>query len=230
MSRHPDRMIRSDIALNVSFNRGDASDRSMFSRTPTLANGATVSGRALVLDGTNDMLTFPDSASLDMPSAFTISAWVEPSSPGSAPRAIAGRYFPSGSNRSWYFGWRYDLAGTPLQFVVHPSGTFLPYAEYLANTTLPTSGWHHTVAVWNSANAAGSRAALYLDGSVVAISSVGSDGAYTPYDTGLITTIGAWGTAASALSPWKGNMDDFRIYRRALSAAEVGAIYASGRD
>lgn len=230
MSRNLDRNPTYDLALNLSFARGDASDRSPIPNTGTLNGGATVSGGVLVLDGTNDNLSFPDAAALDLPSAFTVSTWCEPSTPGSAARYVAGKYIASGSNRSWLLAWRHDLGGTPFQLVVYSTGGASPAANYLANATLPTSGWHHFAAVWDASASAGTRARFYLDGASVAVSSVASDGAYTPFDTGGVTTVGSGGTGASPVSPWKGNLDDFRLYRRALSAAEIGAIYSGGRQ
>ena len=40
---------------------------------------------------------------------------------------------------------------------------------------------------------------------------------------------GAWGGAYGSIShPWKGGLDDIRIYNRALSSAEVGQLYQQG--
>lgn len=218
-----------DLALGCDFSTGAARDRSQYANTLTLANGATVTD-VLVLDGTNDMLTAPDGLGLDLPGAFTVSAWVEPSSPGSSVRGIAGRYLASGTSRSWYFAWRYDLAGTPVQGTVYLDGGSTNVADYQFATTLPTSGWHHAAMVFDSSASAGSRIRAFIDGVEITVSTIGREAAYTPFDTGLITTIGAIGSVASPVGQWKGNMGPVAIFRRALSAQEIHGIYVEGRS
>ena len=59
-------------------------DSSGNGNTGTLINGpqwtAGRLGNALFFDGIDDNVTVPDSASLDLSSAFTLSAWVNPAS------------------------------------------------------------------------------------------------------------------------------------------------------
>lgn len=232
-SRHPDRMIRSDLALNVSFNRGDASDRSMHNHTPTLSNGAviTAGNRYVTLDGTNDLVSFPDAAADLIGTAFTISAWINPSSPGSAGRSICGRYDTTTNKRSFFAVLRYDAGGTPYQLAMYDAeGDAI---SFLWNATLPTSGWTHVVYTYSGA-ANPNEAVCYVNGAVITLTSRTKDAGFVAgsgfRDTGEPLFVGSNNNVTTAQFPFKGNLDDVRIYTRALTAAEVAAIYSSGRE
>jgi len=228
-SRHPDRMPQWDIALNLSFNRGDASDRSIYNHAPSLVGNATATGRVLTLDGTGDYVTVADAASLDMPSAFSVSCWFEPSTPGAVTRSIAGKYNSTGNNRSWYMVAAYGSGYW--QAIVSSTGGTLSGAnavQYHFSASLPTSAWNHIGFVYDGSAGSGQRMKLWINGVQDTSPTVVYDGSgLTPYNNTNALEIGS---IAGGSFGWKGKLDDFRLYRRALSAAEVGQIYASGRD
>ncbi|TXI33543.1 MAG: hypothetical protein E6Q53_02830 [Candidatus Moraniibacteriota bacterium] len=78
--------------------------------------------------------------------------------------------------------------------------------------------------VWDQASAANSE--IYINGVV--------DNAT---DTGTIGNIGdlsnsqifSMGTQSDVSSPFNGKLDEMRMYKRALSAAEIAALYNQGR-
>ena len=83
-----------------------------------------------------------------------------------------------------------------------------------APRALPT-GWHHTAVVIDGTTM---TATLYLDGGAVAgTSSV----AVLPKDLGVTTQNWIGRSQFTADAFFNGTVDDFRIYNRALSAAEV---------
>ncbi len=92
------------------------------------------------------------------------------------------------------------------------------------NSPLVTDGaWHNLVGVWS-----GPGLYIYLDG-ILAVSSTGSG---TLSATGKDSQIGTQcsGLNSTACSAFlSGRIDDVRIYNRALSAAEVAAIYNATR-
>lgn len=227
-SRHPDRMPTWDLLLNVSFDRGDASDVSPLATTAGTLNGnAAVSGRVVVLDGTGDYVSYADTAKLDLPSAFTVSCWFEPSTPGSVSRSICGKYNSTGNQRSYYIVAGYGVGYWDV--VISATGGTLSGTtalNYRFSHTIPSSGWHHLACTVDTNAASGDRIRLWVDGAEVAETIVQNHSAFTPYNNSLALEVG---TIAGGTNGWKGNLDDFRIYRRALSAAEVGSIYASGR-
>jgi len=228
--RHLDRMPTYDLAKLVSFARGDVSDRApgSWAQTGTLVGGASVSSGSLLLSGSAQYLSFPDAAHLDMPSAFSMTCWFEPSTPGSASRTICGKYNSTGNNRSYYI-----VAGYAVSYwdiVISATGGALSGStalNYRFTQTIPTSGWHHVGCVVDTNAASGSRVRLWIDGAELAETIVQDHSGFTPFNNANALEIGSLGGGASA---WKGNLDDFRLYRRALSSAEVGAIYSSGRQ
>lgn len=228
-SRHPDRMIRSDLALNASFNRGDATARDINGVNGTLSNGAAVTAgnRYVTLDGTNDVVAWPDSAALTMSGTMSVSLWFQPSTPGSVIRELFGKYNGTGNQRS-YTGY-IDYSTTPNAYVFAWSSNGANACVYRFNTSAP-AGWNHVVFVLNVTASAGARVACYINGTALSVSSVVADSTAAPYDSTAELLIGAQGTSAAPVLPWKGDIDDFRLYTRALSAAEVAAIYSSGRE
>lgn len=213
-SRHPDRMIRADLALNASFNRGDASDRSMYAATPTLAGNATAASRALVLDGSGDWLSYPDAASLDMTGDMSLSIWVKRNGSPSANEAVAGKYAAAA-------GWLLIITTDgKIHFDGRTSGgSFV--AGPVSSASICNNAWRHVCAVRS-----GTSWILYIDGTAVTPVANGSHS----FANSQPLSFGAYDAGAGFVSPLTGSLDDCRLYNRALTANEVGAVTSSGRD
>jgi hypothetical protein len=229
-SRDLDRMPPWNVAKLLSFNRGDASDGATGSnrQTPTLVGNAAVASRVLTLDGTGDYVTYPDATNLDMPSSFSVSVWFEPSTPGSSFRTVCAKERTSGNQRSYYFALdysanRYEAAIVSDGAIRGPSNA----VQYYFSATLPTADWQHFACVYDGSLSSGNRFKLWINGASVAVSTAVRDAAgLTPHNCNQPLNLGSYdGTLG-----WKGNLDDFRLYRTPLTAAEVGAIYSSGRN
>lgn len=229
-SRHPDRMIRSDIEVNYSFNRGGLDSRDLTGTSGTAAGNAVVTAgnRYLTLDGTGDWVTTTDAAGLDVGDDFSVSVWVRPNAPGAgATRVPVGRYDAANNKRSWVISLRY--ADSPQRvYGVIGNGTGAPVI-YAFNQTLPTSGWHHYCMVYSNSAGTGQRVKMYYDGSAIPVSTILIESATSPFATDIGVRIGNDndGTAATA---WKGDVDEVRIYNQSLTSAEIAAIYSSGRE
>lgn len=213
--------------LVLSFNTGGVGDRGWGANSGTLQNGATVS-TVLALDGTNDYLSFPDADQLDMPSAFSVSMWVEPSTPGVVDRHLAGKYATgAGSHRSYQLWASYG--GGYWQAIVTRDGTLTaPYLNYRWAASMPASGWNHVAWVVDTdAAGTGTRMKLYVNGTALTASLIFSDSSgFTPQNNTIALIFGAFEGATGA---WKGNMDSIVVFRSAITADQVGAIYSSGR-
>ncbi|HMJ91698.1 MAG TPA: LamG domain-containing protein, partial [Candidatus Acidoferrum sp.] len=79
--------------------------------------------------------------------------------------------------------------------------------------------WQHVVVTREP----GYTLSVYVDGQL--IQSV-TNSADIPYDGSEFLRLSAWGGGGRQ---WNGQLDEFQIYDRGLSAAEVTALYASGR-
>jgi len=89
--------------------------------------------------------------------------------------------------------------------------------RWIPTTTTVSTGWHHVVMRIDSYG----TPTAYLDGSIAPGDYSGTD-AITP-DTQV--SIGGYSGTTRLFS---GNIDDTRIYNRALSSAEISALYSAG--
>jgi hypothetical protein len=107
----------------------------------------------------------------------------------------------------------------PMRFGISIGGNTDPNEQRVtAPNTLP-SGWHHVVVTISDPNTAGNRTIrLYLDGTQVGVN---TQATLSPKDLGV--TINNWigRSQFAADAYYTGLIDDFRIYSRTLSVAEV---------
>jgi len=193
---------------------------SMGYRNATLTSGPTWvtghDGNAVNLDGTNDYVNIPNptggSGLFRWLSEFTVAGWVQ---------------LDAAKTRAslWNFG-----TGTWIYMYLEPNSSTNTvrfgmtlwrdtyYTQHVDSASaLPAGGWHH-VAVTK----AGKTAILYVDGDEVGRN---SNMWLTPYNLGN-TSQNYIGRAAlyatSPIAPYlDGQVDDFRVYNRALSKSEI---------
>jgi concanavalin A-like lectin/glucanase superfamily protein/galactose oxidase-like protein/Kelch motif protein len=191
------------------FNEGTgatAADLSGFANNGTLAaTGWTAGGKfggALSFDGGNSMVTVADAASLDLTSAMTVEAWVDPSAASTAWKAIVdkntdGYYLMSSSN---------SPGGVPVV-----GGTFVSgNVNVFAPQALPPGVWSHVAGTFD-----GARLRLYINGAEVANVS---------HADPLVATAANLQVGTDSYGEtFQGTLDEIRIYNRALSAGEIQA-------
>jgi len=90
-------------------------------------------------------------------------------------------------------------------------------ADVTSAVTLATGAWQHAVITWD---ATAGEVKFYLNG-VLAQTVLDAAALVAPADADNLS-IGSWLTGGSF---FKGSIDDLRIYNRALSAADVSALY-----
>jgi fibronectin type 3 domain-containing protein len=166
---------------------------------------------AVRLDGTYAYLWLPNGLVRTL-NDFSIATWVKVDTNRSGSRIFD---FGSGSNVDMFL--TPAIAGKALQFAITTNGST---GEQQINTrsVLSTGIWHH-VAVTLS----GTTGLLYLDGVAVGTNTSLS---LKPSNLG-ITTKNYFGWSQSPTGPsLQGALDDFRLYNRALSAAEVSSFAA----
>jgi hypothetical protein len=185
---------------------------STFSDASGNGNGGTISGaswsaqgrfgNALSFDGSDDMATVADSASLDLTTGMTLQAWVNPVTLSSW-RTIVVKEMP----------------GNLVYGLYANSSTSRPVGEVRTSTLraaygtaqLPLNSWSHLATTYDGANLR-----FYLNGALVRTTSA----------TGNITVSGS-PLRIGATTVWgehfRGLIDEVRIYNRALSLAEIQA-------
>ena len=197
------------LVAAFGFNEGvgfSAADASPEGNTGTVSGAAWAPagrfGGALSFDGVNDWVTVADDASLDLSGALTMEAWVRPSSPPSGWRTVLLKERSFGHAYALYSGGQGPLVE------VASNG----YQNAGRTGQLPAATWTHLAATLS-----GGSLRLYVDGNLVdSITGVGS----LPNGDGPLRIGGnsIWGNEFFA-----GQIDEVRIYNRALSATEIQA-------
>jgi len=158
-------------------------------------------GGALSFNGSSSLVRVADSASLDLTTGMTLSAWINPSANQSGWRTILQKqtdaYFLNASNSTG-----------PLR----PSGggTFGTGDSYVSGPTAsPVGSWTHVTYTYD-----GTTQRVYVNGTQVA----------TKATTGLIQTTASplWiGGNQPYGEFFQGLIDEVRVYNRALTPSEV---------
>ena len=175
--------------------------------SPTTSGGLV--GSALSFDG-NVYTRVPAAPELT-PGALTLEAWVYPLALGTRNEIITR---PSSSSA-------YALSvsnGVPRFWTSHVSAA---NQSLSASSTLPIGAWSHVAATFEDG-----VKRLYVNGTLAASESGRTALAYD--SPGAPITVGGSLVSGSANYRWNGKIDEASIYRRALSAGEVNAIYVAG--
>lgn len=180
--------------------------------TPTWTAGPYGLGSALAFTGLSGAATTASGTPYNFTDSLTVEAWVDPVTAAQQNNAgIVGR----GNLGAEDFA--LDVNGGKFRFLASPSKVAT------APSVLSPGVWTHVVGVYDSV---AQTATLYLNGSSVA--AVGS-AAPPRNNSGQPLSIGnrpnALGVEALAFA---GSIDAVRVYRRALSAAEVLSDYQGG--
>ncbi len=208
---------------NVNWATGAVTDSSGKGNTGTIVNMATSTavaagkiGQALNFDGVDDMVQITDAASLRPTGDMTVATWVKldvlPVTRGEQAtlisKAASGvtsyQLFVSGSSNKPIFQWDNT---TPTDY----------FASY--DTALTTGIWYHLVGV--------------KDGAVLRFYFNGSDAGTIPGSpTGTMYVTGPGPLrfgSPNASGRLDGQMDEVRVYNRALGAYEINLLYQIGR-
>jgi hypothetical protein len=184
-----------------------------------LEGGATFAtgrvGKAFSLDGVSAYVQVEHDPSLMLTNSITIEAWFRTASPG---QAILYKHGASG-DRSYGL----QLFGTKADFFVVSGGTT---QNHLGTSDVNDDVWHHIAGVFDGS---GSRHELYVDG-------VLENAAAPSYSSIDSSTVPVWigaGAGTTSTAPdvafFSGAIDEVSIYSRALSAAEIEALFDAGR-
>ena len=204
----------SDLVAAYAFNEGSGStvaDLSGNGNVGTLSGASWTTagkfGSALAFNGSNARVRVEDSASLDLTSAVTLEAWVYPAASQSGWRAVvqkeADSYLLSASS---HVGDLRPATGVTVNGSV--PNAFGPSA-------LPVGAWTHLAMTYD-----GAALRLYVNG--VQVASTPLSGNITPTANPL------WIGGNSPYGEYfNGRIDEVRVYRAALSQAEIQADMAA---
>lgn len=209
--------VNPSLVLSLGFNDGSGSVAINLSGSPNgILNGPTWTssgkyGQALNFDGVNDRVELGNFSVSG--SAITLMAWVR-----------SGNFSNCGSNQCRIISRASGTAEQAHDFMLSTTlvnnATRLRFrikTDGITNTLIASSGplslntWQHVAAVYD-----GSTMRLYLNG--VQVGSRLKTGVLT-ITSGLQTWIGA--NPPVAALPWNGQLDEFKIFNRALSVTEI---------
>lgn len=208
---------------------GNASDSSGNGNTLTNNNTATFSAGKInngadLEDSSSQYFSAADSASLDITGDLSFSGWVKvESAPAlNTQHSVFNKDGIAAGTRSYSLWYRNE--GGTLKFETYLFQSDATYDHIQWNVDLGTATWKHVALVVTVANAAATECVLYIDGI--------SQGNGTVINNGGITSIQN-GTAELRLGRghtteyFDGMFDEFGLWSRALTQAEVIQLYNS---
>jgi hypothetical protein len=196
--------IKTGLVAQWKFTEGSgnyAYDSSGYGNTATLTNPTWWTsnyGVTAWFNGSSSQGVVKESSSLQLTTAATVAFWVRPSvSSATDPRIIAKLY-----------DWDVKLNNRYPQFSA--AGKYA-----MANVSLNPLEWHHVAFTFSKG-----VVTAYIDGVNVGMGANTFTGGETiaQYQYGLYL-------ATDGSNPFTGSLDDVRVYNRALTAADVGALF-----
>jgi hypothetical protein len=191
-----------------------AADSSGNNQTATLGGGATfasgLQNNAVTMTGSGQYVSLPSGIVSGIMS-FSICAWVKLNAAPSW-----ARIFDFGTGTTAFMFLTPTSATSTTRFAIATGGTGME--QQINAPALPTGSWQHV-----ALTLAGSTGTLYVNGI-----QVGQNTTMTLYPASLGSTNQNWLGRSEFGDPYlNGQIDNFRIYSRALTAAEIQTLDAN---
>jgi len=186
-------------------------------------------GNALQFDGVDDWVTVTDTTAspLDLTTAMTLSAWVNPSQMSGWENVLMKERGAAGEGLLSYALYAHDGAPlalgqpVPAGYVrLNPAASTVDRAVR-GTATIPLNAWTHLATTFAQV---GNQLVqtFYVNGAVVGTTTTPASG--TAANNQIVVSNGALrigGNASSTGEFFRGLIDEVRVYNRALSAAEI---------
>lgn len=211
----PNTNWKTDTVVDSS---GQGNTGQMVSMSTSTSPTAGKIGQALKFNGTNSSINVPNSSSLQLSNAITVSAWIYGKNnwthPTEGSTIVAKRDFTSSDQINYDF--EVNKSGF-LQFL-SANGSI---ASVDNTTALSINKWYFVSVTYDSSNVR-----FYVNGTQV--SSFAQTAAMAS-NTTLVSIGRTIRPHNTNFGEFQGNLDDVRIYNRALSAQEVSQLYNLGK-
>jgi len=195
-----------DLALDTVLDHDGQYEGAAFVQTDAVSSRSTLFGTPF------GRVRIPDTDALDGMAALTVSLWAK------LDQLPSGPVQPLGKDSA--YRWILDTGGS-----AHFALATTNVAWYAAGTVasigsmrLATGRWYHLAATYD-----GTLVRVYVDGQSAGTGSQAISGPIVSNGNDLI--VGS--SEAVNVGPFPGSVDEIRIYSRALSAAEIAALYQS---
>jgi hypothetical protein len=206
--------------LKLDENSGTtASDSSGNANNGALSGGTTwqpsagVKAGAIKFDGVNGLVTVPDANTLDNTSAFTLSYWFKAAAyPADSAGLVCKRTGISTDNAYTTY---LKAADQHIYVDIDGSGN-----RFASAALIQTGAWYHAALVYDGSLPSAQRASLWINGALD-VTATESSATIPNYASSVMVG----NTHPGAANWFNGWVDDVRFYRRALSNAEIVALY-----
>jgi prepilin-type N-terminal cleavage/methylation domain-containing protein len=193
---------------NAAESSGGGNGATLFD-SPTWTTGKVGSG-ALTFDASSWQSTYTANTSTTQPTtAVSLAFWMKAGTTNGIQHVIAADT-NADSLTHGYGAWLQNNYFEFYAVTYSGGGLMISYSD--------TTNWHHVVGTFD-----GSNVRLYLDGVLNGSTPIAGPIDYTGATYGF--TLGAAQHSAHTIYYYTGSLDDVRVYNRALSAAEVAALY-----
>ncbi|MDD4427816.1 MAG: T9SS type A sorting domain-containing protein [Paludibacter sp.] len=212
----------SSLVADWKFNENEGTivaDSSPYQNTASLANGATwVTGKnGNGLNFNNSYVDIPGSSSLNgLSKSITLSAWVKASSNTEKSMIIERWLYGTGINQRSFC--LYLGTSGAVSFGISKDGSSAGAKWLTTSETVPWNTWTYITATFD-----GTTMKIYLNGVLSTSIATGFSTFFVPTEN---IHIGNWQTTATSWeAPFKGVIDEVKIYNEALSLAEINNLY-----
>ena len=218
--------LNNGLVLHLKF-EGDAQDSSSSANHGTENDVEYVAGKngqAASFDGEEAFIKISDTDSLDTDYVMTIATWINPNSatdPNRTSSTFASKWYTTDAEKNegdWLLDW-YGKTDDSITFGIANYPDIGTENGFLSVTggVVPKNSWHHIAAIFDNG-----QIKTYLDGVLIHEEiSVIKYTAKNKYPNDDIFLGQTW-TGSYA---YKGLLDDFRLYNRALSEAEIRQLH-----
>jgi len=170
---------------------------------------------ALEFDGSDDSVSFPDAWDLSTNMKRTFTTWFRRKS-ADTEDVIFAKKAGSGSSNAGYILYIDDESDKLLFELADGSNAF----TVTSTSTVTDQNWHHIGVAFNSLD--NDQTNIFLDGVIDVSAKAGS---LTPSSDSTANAVAfRIGDNNNGTGPFEGSIDDFRIFNRTLSGAEIGSL------
>ena len=203
-----------------SSNSNDGTPTNMEDADFTTDTPGGVSGFSALLDGVNEYITLGNVLGFERTSPRSFSFWIKSSLSTNA--YVFAKQSNDAAARG--FGVTLNTDGT-MDFILRSDNATSNKIDVATSAGgLNNGAWHHVVWTYTGGSAA-SGVTCYVDGASVGLSTITDNLSATI----LTTEAFVFGASKGGVVSWyDGRLDDFAMYNKALTLAEVQAIYNSG--
>ena len=187
-------------------------------------------GNAFNLNGVNNYVlvnpSLPSNLDVGQESGLTFEAWIKPTTTNvQMPLFEYERVF--GSQNAVDVGSLFyiNLPSAGCLYANFPDTNDLSHEFGTTSAVLTAGVWQHVALTYDKASG---LASMYFNGSIVQQVNLGSFVIQTSFSNLLFGARTFYGSATMPSDKFSGGLDEISLYNRALSAAEIAAIYEAG--